>query len=399
MKKYLVLLFLFIVNIWFCGAQKQELIENVLHAIENSEGASYESITTIEVPTPADTTMVVKFLTKFTYVICDYDTLYKMNFRYDKREKTFNFDRLKSLVYNGQHYYSVEKINENIIPAPKYQLQQLSGSSGKTALEKSIEGQIPFIYKYLGRKTTDELILKPDTIYEQKSYRRLSFMADPIYEFEVWFDKETYMPASVIKIAHINRKRPKIIETSMFDNFQFYKTEKGEIAEPFIINQFSVNEQDIKYIPDEYKTIPKLLPPGTTMPEINGNSVFDTLLYLNGTNQKVKLIFFGMINCSPCIKSIPHLKKISEIFMDDNKFEMMAFYPYDPPSVLKKYAIKEKINFPVCAGNKEVIKAFGLHAYPDILLVNQSGKVHKWYNYSEDLSENIIGEINKLLNN
>jgi hypothetical protein len=116
----------------------------------------------MEVSTPADTTMTIKFLSKFTYMINEYDSLYQMNFRYDKREKTFNFDRLKSLVYNGQYFYSVEKIEDNQIPEPSYRIQDITKSSGKIALQNSIEGQLPFVYKYLTTKTPKEIIFKSD---------------------------------------------------------------------------------------------------------------------------------------------------------------------------------------------------------------------------------------------
>lgn len=395
--KNLILIPFFLLTFSFCQAQKQELIEQVLFAIKNSEGANYESTTIIENPTPADTTIVIKFFSKFTYMMSEHDTLYNMSFRYDKREKTFNFDRLKSLVYNGKYYYSVEKINNNQIPAPSYRIQDLSKSSGKTALDNSIEGQIPFIFKYLSKKNAEEITLKNDTVHGNKKYYRLTFMVDPIYEFEVWIDNKTFMPARVMKIAYINRKKPQLCEINVFENFQFFKNGKGEIENSLIVDQFSVSENAIQYIPDENRIIRKLLPKGTMVPEIKESSVLDSPVYLSGTNSKIKLIYFGMINCCPCIKSIPHLKKISDANINNGQFEMIAFYPFDPPAVLKRYVEKENLNFTVCAGGKEIIGAFGLHSYPDILLTDKNGKVHKWYNYSDDMSDKIISEINKLL--
>ena len=57
----------------------------------------------------------------------------------------------------------------------------------------------------------------------------------------------------------------------------------------------------------------------------------------------------------------------------------------------------KELTFPVCAGGKEVVAAFGLHSYPDILITDKEGKVYKWYNYSEDMDSKIIAEINQLL--
>ena len=395
-QKLLIFALLFLINP-ICHAQEKELVQQVISAINETEGATYESTSIMKISTPADTTMTIKFLSKFTYVINEYDSLYQMNFRYDKREKTFNFDRLKSLVYNGQYFYSVEKIEDNQIPEPSYRIQDITKSSGKIALQSSIEGQLPFVYKYLTTKTSNEIIIKSDSVFENKQFHRLAFMSDQIYEFEVWIDDETKLPERVIKIAHVNRNKPQIIEINEFSNFQFFKNQMGETASPYLINQFNVNENNIQYIPDANSTISNLLSKGKIVPEISEKSVLNSSVKITASNNKVKLIYFGMINCCPCIKSIPHLKKINNEFNGNNQFEMMAFYPYDPPSVLKKYVEKENLEFPVCAGGKEVVGAFGLHSYPDILLTDKNGKVYKWFNYSDDMEDKIISDIKRLL--
>jgi thiol-disulfide isomerase/thioredoxin len=351
----------------------------------------------MEVATPADTVMVIKFFSSFTYMINESDSLYQMNFRYEKREKSFNFDRLKSLVYNGQYFYSVEKIENDIIPTHSYRIQDLSTSTGKLALSKSIQGQIPYIFKQLSTIGSKQIKLKPDSIIGGKLFNRLAFMADPIYEFEVWIDNETKMPARVIKIAHINRKKPQIVETTEISNYQYIESVNGEIIDEYLVDQFNVNENTIQYIPDKNGTIPTLLKKGKAVPELSDITVFNKNINITASNKKVKLLYFGMINCCPCIKSIPYLKEINNRFRDNNRFEMMAFYPYDPPSILKKYVKKEELTFPVCAGGKEVVSAFGLHAYPDILLTDINGKVYKWYNYSEDMDDVLIADILKLL--
>lgn len=397
MKRLIPIVAILFITNTFCKAQKQELVEQVVSAIKKSEGATYESTSIMEVSTPADTTMVIKFLSKFTYMINEYDSLYQMNFRYDKREKTFNFDRLKSLVYNGQYFYSVQKIEDNQIPEPSYRIQDLSKSSGEKALLKSIEGHVPFVFKNLRTKAINEINLKSDSIVSGKEFHRLAFMTDPIYEFEVWIDVETKLPLRVIKIAHINPKKPQTIETNEFNNFQFFNNESGEIVNSYFINKFSVNENNIQLVPDKNKIIPAHLKNGKYVPELKQQTVLNSTINITASNQKVKLIYFGMINCCPCIKSIPHLKKINNEFKDNSHFEMMAFYPYDPPSILKKYVKKEELTFPVCAGGKEVVAAFGLHSYPDILITDKEGKAYKWFNYSEDMDSKIIAEINQLL--
>ncbi|WP_297094131.1 redoxin family protein [uncultured Draconibacterium sp.] len=396
--KLLVSLTFILLSTFVCYSQKQELINQVITAIEESGGASYESTITIEVPTLADTTIKIKYLSRFDYMMNEYDTLYFMNFRFDKREKTHNFDRLKSLIYSGQYFYSVEKIKDNYIPDPSYRKQDLSNSSGTTALQKSIYGQLPHIYKALKTKDPNEIITKSDTIYDGQKYSRIAFMEDEIDEFEVWIGND-YFPSRVIQIAHVNRKKPQIVSSNNLANYSFFSNEKGELENPELINLFSINESQIQLKADPNTPILKHLSVNSQVPEIIDTTVAGVPLQLDPDNEKVKLIFFGMINCCPCVQSLPHLKNINNIFSENRHFEMVAFYPYDPPSVLEKYSRKEKINYPICAGGKDVVKAFGLHAYPDLLLVDRKGRVYKWYNYSEDMTEILVSAINRLLKN
>lgn len=394
MKILLSLTFIF-TSTFVCYSQLPELIPRVISAIEKSGGASYESTVTFEIPTPADTTIKIKYLSRFDFMMNEYDSLYFMNFRYDKREKTHNFDRLKSLVYNGQFFYSVEKIENNSIPDPSYRKQDLSKSAGKTALRKSIFGQLPHIYNALKTKNKNEITLKSDTVYNGHKFSRIAFMENPEDEFEVWID-DNYLPSKVIQIAHVNRKKPQIINTNELNNYSFYKNEKGEIENPELTSFFSVNTSQIQLKPNPNKPILNHLPRNTEIPIIRDTTVNGKPLKLTPDN-KVKLIFFGMINCCPCVQSIPHLKKISATFDENQDVEIVAFYPFDPPAVLEKYIRKEQLNYPVCAGGKEVVTAFGLHSYPDILLTNKKGHVFKWYNYSDKMDVILISEINKLL--
>ncbi|MFV0593588.1 MAG: TlpA family protein disulfide reductase [Draconibacterium sp.] len=397
MKPLFLTLFLIPILCWGQNS-KEKIIKETLLAIEKSEGASYECTTTSEVPTPVDTTIYNTYLWKLTYMINPFDSLYKMNFRYEERRKTFNSDRLISLVYNGAYYYSFKNIFEDQIPDPEYRIQDISKPSGKEALRESIKGQIPHIYKALSLLTVEDFSLRGDTIIESKKYARLAFMDDPIYEFEIWIDRETYLPYKVLEIAYLNRKKPQLVQTNKFNNYMFYKDERGEVSRPFFVNQFVVSDSQIKLEADPNYIIPQLIQATSLIPALKEESVLKTSINISPDNKKVKLIYFGMINCCPCVKAIPHLKKVYAIFNSNHEFEMFAFYPYDRPSVIRKYSEQEDLNFPISAGDKQVIKAFGLHAYPKILLVKKNGQVYKWYNYSEDLAEELLTDVQKLLN-
>ena len=89
--------------------------------------------------------------------------------------------------------------------------------------------------------------------------------------------------------------------------------------------------------------------------------------------------------------------KVDQTFHANDKFEMCAFYPYDPPAIVKKYVRDNKLAYPVCAGNKQIVKDYGLHAFPDFLLIDKDGKRYKWYRYSDKISDVLITDIKKLI--
>ncbi len=383
----------------FCVAQtnKQEVISKTLSAIEKTKGASYESTQLFEINTPADTIIKRRFVSKFNYVMSEYDSLYSMNFRYEKRKKTFNFDNLVSMVYNGQYYSSYEPIIDNQIPDPSYRPQDISKDAGKRALRNSVLGQIPHLYQTLKTRDLSMITHKADTLIQNQKYYRLSFMEDPIHEFEFWMDSESYLPVKVFEITRLVKNKPQLMSTTTISNYEFFKIEGGEFANPLIINQFVVDDKFIQYEADPNKEKLTLLKKGNVIPDLSELTVKETPVKLDADNHKIKLLYFGMISCCPCIKSIPHLKAVNEVFAGNQSFEMIAFYPYDPPAVLRKYTEKEALTYPVCAGGKQVVKAFGLHAYPAMLLTNKSGQIYKWYSYNENLSDKLITDIHSLL--
>ena len=104
-----------------------------------------------------------------------------------------------------------------------------------------------------------------------------------------------------------------------------------------------------------------------------------------------------MINCCPCVKSVPHLKRIYANFCKSPDFRLIAYYPYDPPQILKKYALKEGLKYDICSGNKQTSEALGIRQFPDFVLIGRSGKIVKWYSYNENISDVLIKDIQKLL--
>ncbi len=182
-------------------------------------------------------------------------------------------------------------------------------------------------------------------------------------------------------------------------NYQFREQGNTEFPSGTWINQFIVNANQIDTETDNVRPvqIPEHKKIRSLAPEIKDCTVTGKELHLLPSEQKIRLLYFGMLNCCPCVKSTPHLIKIARTFHTDNIFEMVAFYPYDPPVILKKYVRDNNLPYPVCAGNKQIVKDYGLHAFPDFLLIDKDGKLYKWYRYSDKISDVLITDIKKLI--
>jgi thiol-disulfide isomerase/thioredoxin len=125
-----------------------------------------------------------------------------------------------------------------------------------------------------------------------------------------------------------------------------------------------------------------------------------TRSYSELKGEKLTIIDFWASWCEPCIKSIPELNKIYELYK--SKGAQMIGINCDGPRNVSKVAplIKSlQIKYPVLMDiNAEVMNNLNLSAFPTLILVNGVGKIvwiHEGF-VSGD-SESIINEIEKNL--
>ncbi len=398
MKKIIFLL-LFLPVVILAQSPKDVIINRMIDAIQKTKGVSYESVYTYYQPTPADTVQTWNFAAKYYFQMNEYDSLYSMNFVFEKREKTFNFDFFEQVVYNGQIFYSKEPVVAEKIPDPKFRQLDISNRFSKVALDRTIKSQLPYIYKQITKLPKEKIRLLNDTIIGKQLLHRLSFVDDynPLFELEVWFDSKTFLPSVVMNFANLT-KTPQLLYKNEFRNYVF-DSETKDNTQKFQVDRFMVdaNQLDTDSQSTKFNKIAQRLPVGAVIPESTETSVFGHPVTIGNKKNDILLLYMGMINCCPCVKSVPHLKRIYKSFSASPDFRLIAYYPYDPPQILKKYALKEEMKFQICSGNKQTSGALGIREFPDFVLIDRSGKIAKWYSYCENISDVLIKDIQKLL--
>ncbi|WP_423129877.1 TlpA family protein disulfide reductase [Gaoshiqia sp. Z1-71] len=402
-KVYIIMktaLILLLFPLWVSAQiSKDELINKTINAIQESKAGSYESIYTNYQQTEADTMMKWYYAGKLSYEINDYDTLCGMNYSFEKREKTFNFDRIERQVYNGYYYYANQDILDDMIPDVRYNLFNLQDPNTIKVLRKHVDGQIPQIFRVLKSYPKDQITMAPDTIVNNQKFYQLRFKDEnPFFGYVVWVDAKSYLPFFVYRYGYTTKK-PQLLYANELRNYTFREQGNKEFISETGISQFVVdaNQIDTETTQRETVQIKEHKKIHSLATEIKVHTVTGESLYLSPNDKKIRLLYFGLLNCCPCVKSTTHLIQVDRTFHANDNFEMCAFYPYDPPEIVKKYVKDNNLNYPVCAGNKQIVKDYGLHTFPDFLLIDKDGKLYKWYRYSDKISDVLITDIKKLI--
>ncbi|GEM_PF-6873309 len=111
-----------------------------------------------------------------------------------------------------------------------------------------------------------------------------------------------------------------------------------------------------------------------TLPDISGKEV-----KLSQFQGKIILINFWSLYCYYCRKEIPELVKLQEKYQKDN-LQVMGIHLGPGGERLKFFIQKQRINYPVLMGNKDVVKKFGgIRGVPTSFLIDEGGRMVKTY--------------------
>jgi thiol-disulfide isomerase/thioredoxin len=130
---------------------------------------------------------------------------------------------------------------------------------------------------------------------------------------------------------------------------------------------------------------------------INGNDfTTNNSISLEDLKGKYVLLDFWATWCVPCIKEMPHLKKLySKI--DRSKFEIVGIVAHSKPKMIKEMIEKHDITWPqiLADDTNKIVENYGVNSYPTTFLISQDGKIIDKGLKGEILEEKILSLINE----
>lgn len=97
---------------------------------------------------------------------------------------------------------------------------------------------------------------------------------------------------------------------------------------------------------------------------------------LESLRGKYVLLDFWAVWCGPCIKELPHLKKVYEK-ADKSQFEIVGIVGNSPANALDELIRKESISWPqiLSDDSNRIVEQYEVKSYPTTLLLNREGVI------------------------
>ncbi|MBB2147970.1 TlpA family protein disulfide reductase [Pedobacter gandavensis] len=101
----------------------------------------------------------------------------------------------------------------------------------------------------------------------------------------------------------------------------------------------------------------------------------DTTEQLSAYKRRLTLLEFWIKNCGYCIEAVPGLNDLHNSFKPED-FKILAINTEDNKKSIELFANKNKVKYTVLYGEESKInKDYGISAFPQVVLIDQSGKV------------------------
>jgi thiol-disulfide isomerase/thioredoxin len=207
------------------------------------------------------------------------------------------------------------------------------------------------------------------------------------------FDKETLLPLAAIKTY----KSPGEVYKSQtidatFSNFQFSTSPTKRTID---LSSIPFQIQKLSYATDK-QTIPTIkindIAPFWSGISINGDSI-------SSINQagKITLLDFTSVHCGACLLVNKILNRIDEKY-SNSKLTLISVYPLDKIDEIKYLTVKSNISHSSLYNATKMQKDYGVEGFPNLFLINQTGKIeYVAFHYSDKLESELTETIDRLL--
>jgi cytochrome c biogenesis protein CcmG/thiol:disulfide interchange protein DsbE len=115
--------------------------------------------------------------------------------------------------------------------------------------------------------------------------------------------------------------------------------------------------------------------PSFTLQDLNGKQVS-----LSDFRGKVVVLDFWATWCPPCVKEIPHFIELYEQYKDKGFAMVGISVDREGVSVVKSFAGKHRINYPILMTDGQVDKAYGgITGIPTTFVIDRAGNIRQKY--------------------
>ncbi len=103
---------------------------------------------------------------------------------------------------------------------------------------------------------------------------------------------------------------------------------------------------------------------------------------------KVVVLDFWATWCPPCVKEIPGYVELARKYGNDGLAIIGVSLDQAGPEVVKSFAAKYKVTYPLVMGDEAVVRAFGgVEAIPTTFLIDREGKIRDRKMGAEETAE------------
>lgn len=209
------------------------------------------------------------------------------------------------------------------------------------------------------------------------------------------FDKETLLPLAATKTT----KSPgEVYKSQTIDaTFSNFKVSTSPTKRTIDLSSIPFQIQKLSYAKDK-QTAPTLkindVAPSWRGILINGDSISSKT-----QAGKITLLDFTSVHCGWCLLANKVLNKIDEKFKN-SILSVISVYPLDNIDEIKFLTEKSNINHSTILNATKMQKDYYVEGFPNLFLVNQTGKIeYVAFQYSDKLESELTETIDRLIKN
>ena len=288
------------------------------------------------------------------------DTLHKMSFF----ARSYSLD--KNYLYDDYNSFKLSNKSNTYEMVGSYGFR---GSPGGQLISDVLFG-LDSIYKTV------------DLIKTKNNYQLYyTFENDTVHDIinvekTIIVDKTTFLPIRIVKTSERGGERT--VGIFEFDSILINNQVKNSI-----VNQKN-KLQDLELIKSAEPVITSLK--GTKFNTESLPNLWDDKP-INVSEKFPALISFWQFWCSPCIKSLPKLKLLQNMYKD--KISVIGISTQNPEKV-KHILLSKNIEFLNLKGTNKILEDYHINSFPAYFLVDKDGTIIKEYSvFSEEIEEDI----------